>query len=190
MARFIGVARLERHLRDAREGGLAAMFEPQCRAVASGGGARARRHLQAAAAHPVGHGVHVDALGDLGFVSLGVAQQRHADLHVAAPPLPDVAGQRVEARGGKDDRVGHHRGGGIGWQKSPTPIIGNAGIVTTASSGPITDASRFRRSTIDASTRRRSAVKPPYGRRGVPSIIHAPYSGCHEAPSPKPSRRP
>ena len=40
------------------------------------------------------------------------------------------------------------------------------------------------------STRHRSEVKPPYGMRGVPSTIHAPYSGCHAHASPKPSRRP
>eukprot|EP00967_Tisochrysis_lutea_P123281 scaffold204954_cov27-Tisochrysis_lutea.AAC.2 len=79
---------------------------------------------------------------------------------------------------------------GMGSQKSSTPIMGKAGIVTIASLGSTIAANRFRRRIMDASTRRRSAVKPPYGRRGVPSIIHAPYSGCQAAPSPYPSRRP
>mmetsp|Transcript_29533 Transcript_29533/g.48952 ORF Transcript_29533/g.48952 Transcript_29533/m.48952 type:complete len:231 (-) Transcript_29533:183-875(-) len=78
---------------------------------------------------------------------------------------------------------------GEGVQKSPTPRSGKAGIVRTASPARNDDAMRVRRSLMFCSTLRKSVVKPPYGFLGVPSSIQPAYSGCHEAASPKPSRR-
>ena len=70
--------------------------------------------------------------------------------------------------------------GGVGWQKSPTPIIGKAGSVSARSPGLSAAASLVLLSLMFCSTRLRSAVYPPYGTRGVPSTIQAAYSGCHE----------
>mmetsp|Transcript_50529 Transcript_50529/g.159933 ORF Transcript_50529/g.159933 Transcript_50529/m.159933 type:complete len:226 (+) Transcript_50529:110-787(+) len=96
----------------------------------------------------------------------------------------------MRASGALADSVASLPAAAAGSAKSPTPRVGKAGMVIACSSGRSTAASRFRRSRMLCSTRRRSAVYPPYGTRGVPSTIHAPYSGCHEHASPNPSRRP
>ena len=96
----------------------------------------------------------------------------------------------MTASGSEEDSATSPPGGADGSQKSPTPSIGNAGIDSANSFRRSEAAMRVRRSAMLASTRRRSAVKPEYGKRGVPSIIHEPYSGCHAHASPKPSRRP
>mmetsp|Transcript_17107 Transcript_17107/g.52532 ORF Transcript_17107/g.52532 Transcript_17107/m.52532 type:complete len:846 (+) Transcript_17107:2023-4560(+) len=74
--------------------------------------ARLEGDLEAAAAHAVGHGVHLDgglgsvrrgALGELGRAL--VPEERQLDVHVGAPARADVPRERAEARVRVDDRV-------------------------------------------------------------------------------------
>jgi len=63
--------------------------------------------------------------------------------------------------------------------KSCVPIMGKAVMVGTISSRLSAARILLLLSRIDNSTRLRSRTNPPNGILGVPSIIHAPYSGCH-----------
>mmetsp|Transcript_27329 Transcript_27329/g.55854 ORF Transcript_27329/g.55854 Transcript_27329/m.55854 type:complete len:311 (-) Transcript_27329:180-1112(-) len=105
---------------------------------------------------------------------------------------------RVEKRGWglmrSSEHVEEHATGpsGVvgGLVKSVVPINGKDVTVGTISSLSNDASNRRLRSLKEGSTRRRSRTKPPKGRRGVPSTIHDPYSGCHAHASFLLSERP
>ena len=118
-------------------------------------------------------------------VGLLILPQRHHAVDIALLLWPDILRQGPKLQVQIDDLVGIVGTCGIFtthfesvWpfsiQNWPTPMVGEI------SSTPSTISSRARRTRMLASTRRRSAVHPPYGASGVSSTIQAPYSGCHE----------